>query len=103
VLSVKSVVEMSEAKVIQGSGFFVRFSYAECMTASSNRAKAFTRVELILVIVLIAALAFVFVLPRFARAHQGSGPSCVNNLKQLGIAYRIWATDHGGKFPSEVS
>ncbi len=24
---------------------------------------------------------------------------CVNNLKQLGIAYRLWANDHGDKFP----
>jgi hypothetical protein len=27
--------------------------------------------------------------------------ACVNNLKQLGVAVRIWANDHDGKFPSD--
>jgi hypothetical protein len=28
---------------------------------------------------------------------------CVNNLKQIGLAYRLWAEDNGGKFPMEIS
>src|SRR5580700_8432335 len=28
--------------------------------------------------------------------------NCINNLKQLGLAYRIWAGDHGG-LPMEIS
>jgi hypothetical protein len=28
---------------------------------------------------------------------------CVNNLKQMGVAFRIWATDHEDKFPFNVS
>ena len=27
---------------------------------------------------------------------------CVNNLKQLGLAVRIWETDHGDQFPPDV-
>jgi hypothetical protein len=27
--------------------------------------------------------------------------SCVNNLKQLGLAARIWANDHDGKYPAD--
>lgn len=29
--------------------------------------------------------------------------TCVNNLKQIGLAFRIWAGDHGDKFPFQVS
>jgi prepilin-type processing-associated H-X9-DG protein len=28
---------------------------------------------------------------------------CVNNLKQVGLAYYVWADDHNGKFPMQVS
>jgi len=28
--------------------------------------------------------------------------TCTNNLKQIGLAYRQWAIDHGDKFPTEV-
>jgi hypothetical protein len=29
--------------------------------------------------------------------------TCVNNLKQIGLAFRIWAGDHGDQFPFNVS
>jgi hypothetical protein len=29
--------------------------------------------------------------------------NCVNNLKQVGLAYRLWAGDNGDKFPMQVS
>jgi hypothetical protein len=29
--------------------------------------------------------------------------NCVNNMKQIGIAFKIWAVDHGGQFPFNVS
>lgn len=29
--------------------------------------------------------------------------SCVNNLKQVGLAYRLWAGDNDNKYPMEVS
>ena len=29
--------------------------------------------------------------------------SCVNNLKQIGLAFRVWAIDHNGQFPFNVS
>jgi hypothetical protein len=35
--------------------------------------------------------------PRLQRA------SCVNNLKQIGLAFRVWAGDHGNKYPFNVS
>jgi hypothetical protein len=29
--------------------------------------------------------------------------SCINNLKQIGLAYRLWANDNGDRFPADVS
>jgi hypothetical protein len=40
--------------------------------------------------------------PGFARGHvRSSRISCVNNLKQIGVAYRIWENDNGDKYPME--
>src|SRR4051812_33693810 len=49
---------------------------------------------------LIAALY----LTSLAKTHA-SNPrmSCVNNLKQIGIAYRVWEGDNNDKFPMSVS
>jgi hypothetical protein len=41
-------------------------------------------------------------LPALAKAGQNEQRlSCVNNLKQVGAAYRLWAGDHGGKVPAQ--
>jgi len=29
--------------------------------------------------------------------------ACVNNLRQIGIAYRLWEGDNNGKYPMAVS
>jgi type II secretory pathway pseudopilin PulG len=62
---------------------------------------AFTLVELCVVIALTALLA-ALLLPSLFRARQkAQSIACVNNLNQLGTAYRIWAYNDGDKFPQE--
>src|SRR2546429_3860546 len=64
---------------------------------------AFTLVELLLVIAIIAVLAGLL-LPALARAKaRAKRIACLNNLRQTGLAFRIWANDNGDKYPWSVS
>jgi hypothetical protein len=50
------------------------------------------------------AIPAAMVLPALAKAKsRAQSINCVNNLKQIGLAFRIWATDNGDQFPFHVS
>jgi prepilin-type processing-associated H-X9-DG protein len=70
---------------------------------SQKRNSAMTLFEVGVVIAVVMILAVVL-LPRLARPHRShSGINCVNNLKQLGLAYRIWAGDNRDSYPMGIS
>jgi len=70
---------------------------------SPRRTSAITLIEALVVLVLIAVVALT-ILPAMRKAKAKSPRiNCVNRLRQIGIAYRLFAMDHDGQFPFEVS
>jgi prepilin-type N-terminal cleavage/methylation domain-containing protein/prepilin-type processing-associated H-X9-DG protein len=62
--------------------------------------RALTLTELLVVIAIIAILA-VLLLPALGRAKaQAHNAACVNNLRQLGIATRLYSDDNDERLPS---
>jgi competence protein ComGC len=60
---------------------------------------AFTWIEMVVVIFVLIVLVFSVVLPRLAHSSKVLPYTCLNNLKEIGTAYRLWAGDNGDLFP----
>ena len=74
-----------------------RFNFARGRTASSP--SGFTLIELLVVIAIIAILAALLLPPLASSKKDAQGIICMNNNRQLAIAWTIYSDDNKGSIP----
>lgn len=69
---------------------------------ANQSCRAMTLMEVAVVVIVLFVLV-AMILPNLARSHRAPRIECASNLKQIGLAYRLWKEDNGGKYPMGVS
>ena len=71
------------------------------MIAARSATKAFTVLELLITIVVLMLVAAIL-LPALAPVHTCQRINCINNMKQIGLSFKVWALDNQDQLPMQV-
>ncbi len=76
----------------------------ESGVVGKQQAGGFTTVELLVVVATLVIVA-ILLLPALSktRYRQPRSIQCIRNLKEIGLAFRLFSSDHGDRFPMRVS
>src|SRR5436305_15233356 len=58
--------------------------------------------DLLFAMAMVALISIIAVAKASAQARSSSRIACLNNLRQIGIAFRMWANGHQNRFPWQV-
>jgi len=64
---------------------------------------ALTLLDVLVVIIILAIFAAMLIPVSSSGGNKAPKLACTNNLKQLGLAGHLWASEHGGLYPPDVS
>jgi competence protein ComGC len=70
---------------------------------SNQRIAALTLVEVLVVIAVTICFTVLFLTGLVDTKDKAQRINCVSNLKQIGIAFRLWEGNHNDKYPMQVS
>lgn len=64
-----------------------------------GKTRAFTLIEMMVVIAIVAILVALLVPALGKSMSRARSSQCMSNLRQIGVAIRLYATDHSGRYP----
>lgn len=72
-------------------------------TRPPNKTKrALTRIEALVLLAVFVVLVGVFLPAAIARFRRACRIACINNVKQIALAFRVWASENADRFPMQV-
>jgi prepilin-type processing-associated H-X9-DG protein len=69
---------------------------------TSKELRALTLVELLVVMAVIAITGLTLLAQNMSTDPRMQSAQCMSNLKQIGIAFRVWEGDYGDRYPMSV-
>src|SRR3978361_1996793 len=69
----------------------------------AKRNPALTLLDILIVVVILGVLFALISRPLLREKRTAQQIRCLNNLKQIGMSFKIWADDHGGNYPTFIS